>query len=320
MLKGADGHVMAASESSRRPVAAHLPGSLAAARPRLAIAIGAVAVSATAIFVALAGSQPGTASFYRCVLALPFLLPLAWRDGRGTARLSRRGLLAAIVAGVLFAGDMLLWTQAIFDVGAGISTVIVNVQVIVVPLLAFAIDRERVTRLFLAALPVMALGVLLAGGVLEHGAGGRHTARGTVEAVAAALCYSGFLFILRRSGRNTRALPSYTVVIIASAAASWAGGALWHGFSFAPGLAAIFWLALAAICGQVVGWLLVASASPRLSSEAASVLLLLTPVGSLALGALVLGQRPTALQLTGCLLILGCAAMIANLRRKGAPG
>jgi drug/metabolite transporter (DMT)-like permease len=308
---------MAVSERSRRPVAANVLGPLTSSHPRIAIAVGAVAVSATAIFVDLAGCQPGTASFYRCVLALPFLLPLALREGRGIQRLGRRELLAAVVAGVLFAGDMLLWTQAIFDVGAGISTVIVNVQVIVVPLLALAIDREPITRLFLATLPVMALGVLLAGGVLDHGVRGMHTVRGTVEAVLAALCYSGFLFILRRSGRSTRALPSYTVVIVASAAGSWVGGALWHGFSFAPRLAAIGWLALAAICGQVVGWLLVASAAPKLSSESASVLLLLTPIGSLVLGGLVIGQRPTSLQLAGSLLILGCAAIIANMRRRG---
>jgi drug/metabolite transporter (DMT)-like permease len=281
------------------------------------VAAGAVAVSATAIFADLAYCQPGTASFYRCVLALPFLLPLAWREGRGTGRLGRRELLAAVTAGVLFAGDMLLWTQAIFDVGAGISTVIVNVQVIVVPLLAFAIDREPITRLFLATVPVMALGVLLAGGVLDHGPAGAHTVRGTVEAVLAALCYSGFLFILRRSGKSTPVLPSYTVVIVASAAASWAGGLLWHGFSFTPRLAAVGWLALAAICGQVVGWLLVAYATPKLNSESASVLLLLTPIGSLVLGALVLDQRPTALQLAGSLLILGCAVLIANMRRQG---
>lgn len=294
------------------------------AHPRLAVAVGAVAVSATAIFVALAGCPPGTASFYRCVLALPLLLPFAWREARrerqarGTPPLGRRELLTAGVAGVLFAGDMLLWTQAIFDVGAGISTVIVNVQVIVVPLLALAIDHEPITRLFLATLPVMAVGVLLAGGVLDHGAGGPHTLRGTAEAVLAALCYSGFLFILRRSGRRTTiVLPTYAVVIATAAAASWAGGALWHGFSFAPPPAALGWLALAAVCGQVVGWLLVASAAPKLTSESASVLLLLTPVGSLVLGGLVLGERPTALQLAGSLLILGCAAIVANIRKAG---
>ena len=122
------------------------------AHPRLAVAAGAVAVSATAIFVDLAGCPPGTASFYRCVLALPLLLPLAGREARrerqarGTPPLGRRELLTAGVAGVLFAGDMLLWTQAIFDVGAGISTVIVNVQVIVVPLLALAIVHPATLR------------------------------------------------------------------------------------------------------------------------------------------------------------------------------
>jgi drug/metabolite transporter (DMT)-like permease len=92
---------------------------------------------------------------------------------------------------------------------------------------------------------------------------------------------------------------------------------LWHGFSFTPRLAAVGWLALAAVCGQVVGWLLVAYATPKLNSESASVLLLLTPIGSLVLGALVLRQRPTALQLAGSLLILGCAVLIANMRRQG---
>src|SRR2546429_9422599 len=111
MLKRADRHVMTTSERSRQAVAAPAHGSPAASHPRLAMAVGAVAVSATAIFVDLAASQPGTASFYRCVLALPFLLPLAWRDGRATVRLGHRGILAAIVAGGPFAGDMLLWTQ-----------------------------------------------------------------------------------------------------------------------------------------------------------------------------------------------------------------
>lgn len=308
---------MTVTRSPRRPAVAEVLGPLASSHPYTAVAAGAVAVSATAIFVDLAGSEPGTASFYRCVLALPFLLPLAWSERRRTQRLGRRELLAAVLAGVLLAADMLLWTQAIYDVGAGISTVIVNVQVILVPLIALAVDREPITRLFLATLPVMVLGVLLAGGVLDHRVGGTHTVRGTVEAVLAALCYSGFVFMLRRSGKSTRVLQSYMVLIVATAAASCAGGALWHGFTFAPPLAALGWLALSAICGQVVGWLLVARAAPKLTSESASVLLLLTPIGSLVLGALVLAQRPTALQLAGSLVILGCAAIMATIGRRG---
>ncbi len=285
--------------------------------PRVAVAIGALAVSATAVFVGLAACRPGTASFYRCVLALPLLVPFALTERRETRRLGHWEVLAAGGAGVLFAGDMLLWTQAIFDVGAGISTVLVNVQVVFVPLLALAIDREPIRRPFVATLPAVAVGVLLAGGVLDHGLSGAHPARGMIEAVLAALCYSGFLFILRRSGKGTPVLRSYTVVIAVSAAASCVGGGLWQGLSFAPRLAAVGWLGLSAICGQVVGWLLVACASPKLDSQTASVLLLLTPIGSLVLAALVLDQRPTALQLAGSLTILSCAAILARRRTAG---
>ncbi|GAB1334018.1 hypothetical protein ACE1SV_06080 [Streptomyces sp. E-15] len=62
----------------------------------------------------------------------------------------------------------------------------------------------------------------------------------------------------------------------------------------------------------MVGWLLVATASPRLASHVGAVLLLLTP-----LGAVVLGERPTALQLAGCALIL-VSAYRASARGPGA--
>jgi drug/metabolite transporter (DMT)-like permease len=101
-------------------------------------------------------------------------------------------------------------------------------------------------------------------------------------------------------------------VIAAAAVASAAGGAVWHGLSFDLPLAAVGWLALTAVCGQVVGWLLVARASPELDSQTASVLLLLTPVGSLILTTLVLGQSPSMLQLAGSLLILVCATIVAG--------
>jgi drug/metabolite transporter (DMT)-like permease len=201
---------------------------------------------------------------------------------------------------------MLLWTQAILEVGAGLSTVLVNAQVIVVPLLAWLIDREHISRRFLLALPAMIAGVLLTGGVLEQGVSGRDPTLGTVHAVLAALCYSGFLYLLRRGGQH-QAVQSYTDVIVVAAVASLVVGALWHGVALDPGWAAIGWLALVALLGQVLGWLLVAIATPHLPSEIGAALLLLTPIGALLLGAAVLSERPTALQLVGCALILATA-------------
>ncbi|MGH3373681.1 MAG: DMT family transporter [Actinoallomurus sp.] len=282
------------------------------------MALGALAVSGSAVVIGLSGASPGTASFYRCLFALPPLAALAVRERRRHAVLSRRGTVLAAVAGVFFAGDMLLWTQAIIEVGAGLSTVLVNLQVVLVPLLARLVDGEPVSRRYPPAMAIALLGVLLTSGLFEGGASGRDPVSGTVHAALAALCYSGFLFLLRRGGRTGAAVQTYTVAIAVAALVSLAGGTFWHGVSLLPGWSTVGWMLLVALCGQVVGWLLVAVYAPKLSSHVGAVLLLLTPVGALALGALVLGERPTPLQLLGGALVLAAAYTVAGpgLRRR----
>ncbi|HEX6446205.1 MAG TPA: DMT family transporter [Streptosporangiales bacterium] len=282
------------------------------------MAVGALSVSGSAVVIGLSGASPGTASFYRCLFAVPPLAVLAVRERRCGQALSRRGVLFAVVAGVLFAGDMLLWTQAIVEVGAGLSTVLVNLQVVLVPLLAKAVDGEPLSRRYPPATAIALLGVVLASGLLKTGASGRDPVSGTVHAVLAALCYSGFLFLLRRGGRDGGAVRTYAVAIATAGAVSSVAGTFWHGVNLLPGWPVVGWMLLVALSGGVVGWLLVAVCAPRLSSHVGAVLLLLTPVGALALGALVLGERPTALQLAGGALILAAAYAVATpgLRRR----
>lgn len=276
--------------------------------PAAVMTIGALTVSASAIFINLSHTSPGTASFYRCLLALPLLAPLAVRERQHDGeRPSARQLLIVTAAGVLFAGDMLLWTQAIFEVGAGLSTVLVNAQVVIVPLLARLIDGERLHRRYLLCLPGLCLGVVLTGGVLEHGVSGTDPAWGTAHAILAAICYSGFLYLLRRGGRNGGIVGSYTLIIAVAAVAALAGGALWRGVDMTPGWAAVGWLALTALSGQVLGWLFVARAAPHLPSDTGAVLLMLTPVGALVLSAIVLGERPSPWQLIGTVIMLASA-------------
>src|SRR5436305_8404061 len=143
-----------------------------AARPYWSMAVGALCVSASAVLIDLSHTSPGTASFWRCLFALPLLYPFVVAERRAEGPPPRKQHGVALAAGALFAGDMLLWTRAIAEVGAGLSTVLVNVQVILVPLLAYAIDREPLARRFLAALPVLLLGVVLTAGLVEGGAAG----------------------------------------------------------------------------------------------------------------------------------------------------
>jgi drug/metabolite transporter (DMT)-like permease len=283
-------------------------------RWHIGLAIGALCVSASAVLLGLANTTPTTATVARSALALPVVATLALVEGRRNGGLGRREYVSAVVCGVLFAGDMLWWTQSIPEVGAGLSTVLVNTQVAIVPLLAWLVDRERTGPRFLWSLPVILTGVLLAGGIFEHGISGTSPTWGTVHAIAAALCYSGFLFLLRRGGQGGRPLQTYGVVLASSTVVALAVGFVSHSLDISPGWETAGWLILVTVTGQLLGWLLVAFCTPRLPSDVASALLLLTPIGAVALGALVLAERPSALQLAGCAVVLVASYVGTNRR------
>ena len=140
---------------------------------RICALLGAVAIAFSSILVRLSHASPSTAAIFRCAYALPVLGLLAWLEDRRLGPRAWRDRRIAVAAGVFFAVDLILWHHSIEDVGAGLATVLANIQVVLVPLVAWAVLSERPGRQVLAALPIALLGVLLISGVLEHGAYGR---------------------------------------------------------------------------------------------------------------------------------------------------
>ncbi|MFI6173394.1 DMT family transporter [Nocardia sp. NPDC051052] len=281
----------------------------------IGIAVGALMVSTSGVFIALAGAPTEVSTFYRCALVLPVLAVFAWLESRRNGLLDAREWGFALLCGAFFAADMFWWGAAVLEAGAGLTTVLVNVQVVVVPLIAFLIDHERPSRRVLFALPVMVFGLAAASGLLQQGSTGPAPVAGAVHAIVAGICYSGFLFLLRRSGRRGRNLQTYAVSIVVPAVAALAW-ALVRGFpsTLHIGGAALGWIALTALTNGAIGWLLVARYSPMVPS-AIGAALLLTPVGSLLLGALILGERPAPVQIIGCVVILAVAYGASGVRK-----
>jgi len=285
-------------------------------RPVPLAVFGASCIAFSAPLVALSHANAATASVFRCLLAVPLLSGLAAREARGGRPRCRRTRLLAFAAGALLGGDLLLWSQAIGEVGAGVSTVVVNVQVLLVPLLALAIDREPLTRRFGVAVVPMLVGVAMAAGVGVQ-ALGSDPPLGTAHAVLAAGCYAGYLSLLRRGATVGRPLAALRDITLTAGAVSLVAGALWQGIDLAPSWAAFGWLLALAISGQVLGWLALATALPRLSARVGSSLLLLQPVGAVLLGILLLSQTPAAIQLGGCVLVL-IAVAVATMHDRDA--
>jgi drug/metabolite transporter (DMT)-like permease len=91
-----------------------------------------------------------------------------------------------------------------------------------------------------------------------------------------------------------------------------------HDFRLGPAWPALGWLALLALTSQVIGWLLITVAMPRLQAWLVSVLLLVQPAGSIALSAAALGERPSLAQLAGVALILAGVVIATSGRTRTA--
>lgn len=293
-------------------------------RPRLYVFVvaGALCLSVSAILVKLAGVNAPTTAFLRCALAVVAMLPLVVWERRRHGRLSRRAAVWSVAAGVALGMDYAAWTASIYDVGAGISTVLINVQVIVLPALAFIVDREAIPQRFLVAAPMLLGGVVLVGGIGSHNAVGDDPVRGTVLGLLAGIGYGSYLYLTRRGsrGRHTLLLQpllvSTSVAAVTTAAVSPATG----GLSFAD-ISPASWvdLVLLAVLGQVVAWVFINHASVRLPPTTTAGLLLTQPVLALGLSAAVLDECPSALQWCGAVVVLVGVAVANRIVRAAAP-
>jgi drug/metabolite transporter (DMT)-like permease len=273
--------------------------------PLLAVTLGAVAIAFSAIFVRLSGTSPEAAATYRCAYAVPVLWLLARLEDRRFGRRPLRGRLPAVPAGLLLAADLTLWHHAIEAVGAGLATVLANLQVVLVALAAWAILHERPDRRLLAAVPLALFGVVLVSGLLEQGAYGSNPVLGVLLGAVASLCYAAFLLLLRQLGKDLRrpAGPLLDVTAVAALGCAAAGLALVPR-SLIPSWPAHGWLLLLALLPQVAGWLLISVALPRLPAALSSALLLIQPASSVALARVLLHEVPSSPQLLGVALIL----------------
>lgn len=312
--------------------------------PVTAVTAGALCIASSAIVMQLAGSSAVADALFRCLFALPVLGVLARREQRrGAPAMEPRARWMARGAGVLLSADLVVWSHSISAVGAGLATVLGNLQVVILAGLAWALLGERPRRSLVLALPLLLGGVVLVAGLVGHRSIGHSPLAGVVYGAAASLLYSGYILVLRQAmpsasptiepgqppdsmppdgpslpkARTAVVQPLYQATVGAAATSGVLALAL-PGFRIGPLWPALGWLALLALTSQVVGWLLISASMSRLPAGMLGALLLVQPVGAVALGALVLGQYPSLSQLSGVLMVVAGVA-VATSGPRGIP-
>ena len=258
------------------------------------------------MFYLYAAVSPSTGTFYRAVFGLPLLVLVAFGEWRRYGPLPRKTIRLAAIAGLFFTGDLMFWHHAIEAVGAGLATVLGNLQVIIVGFFAWLLLGERPSRATLLALPIVLLGVILISGVVGEGAYGAAPQLGVILGIATAFCYSAYLLIIRWGGRDPRR-PAGPVTIATAAVvvASFVVGTIGGDLDLTPGPASLFWLMVLGVTAQSAGYLLISISLPRLPAIVTSIILLSQPVVSMGLAIVLLGETPSQTQLLGVAFVIG---------------
>lgn len=285
---------------------------------------GAVVISFSAILFQLADVSPSTGAFYRPAYGLPLLAAIALIQ-RGAPRRSASRRLLALAAGGLMGLAFVLWMHAIDAIGAGLSTVLGNTQVVIVGLAAWLLQGERPGRTALGGVAVVLVGIVATSGLGGEAAFGDAPGRGVVLGLSNALAYAAFLMLFRWLGRGSTVAAGLLGDASAGAAivALIAGVTTEPGFSLMPSWPAHLWLALAGVGPQVIGWLAILYALPRLPALETSVILLMQPVLTVAWAWWLLAETPSAIQLTGVALVVTGVTLVnvsgALAARRRAP-
>ncbi len=287
--------------------------------PVLTAIAGAATIAFSAVLVRLADVEPATAAVFRCLYALPVLALLARAEDRRLGPRPLRSRRLGLAAGVFFAADLILWHHAIEAVGAGLATVLGNLQVVVVGLLAWLLLGERPSSRLLVAVPVVLAGVVLLSGALGGDPYGEDPVLGVVLGAATSTAYAGYILVLRAGATDLRrpAGPLADATAVTAVVAAGAGVLLGE-LDLVPSWPAHGWLVALALTSQVLGWMLISVSLPRLPAALTALVLLLQPGVSLALAAALLGERPSPVQLVGAAIVLA-GVLVAAARRQPAP-
>ncbi len=272
--------------------------------------VGALAISFAPILYTVSGLNPLSGAFFRMLYALPFLALIIWfRAVEDNRSFNTRFI--AIAAGLVFALDFVSYHSSTDWIGAGISTLIGNSQVIIVTLMSWWLFGERPNLSILIALPLVMLGLLLISGMWDDEPYGSHPVRGVIAGISAAIFYSSFLIIYRFANREL----APTANLQFDSTAGCVLGLLVlsvlplqslhvEPIDFQPTWPGHGWILSLAIIGQVFGWLAISYSLPRLPAVYTSFILLIQPVLTIVWGVILLSELPSVQQFLGMILIL----------------
>lgn len=309
--------------------------------------IGILGLAFTAPWVKLSNFEPATSALLRVVIGGVVLIPFAIDEYKKKGGIGKTGILLSLVAGFFMGIDFTAWNYSIYYVGSGIASVLLNLQVIILPALAAIFDRGRIPKSFYILAPIMIIGVIMTGGLFDSGGALEGPDRlfgmdiailGTIAGSISGISYGIYLFASRKAGAGTKVAqpiaissifmliaPVIFMIFFSDRGIDLVNGVMVDGVLPANAETAVgdpintmnwVWMIVLGTVGQAMTWTFVQYGSIRLNSTLGAGLLLLSPVSTIAIiSPILFSEIPQPFQITGVVIVLLAVAYQNNLHK-----
>ncbi len=272
----------------------------------VALSIGLLAASVSAIFIRFCVSPPTVIAFWRLVMAGAVFL--GWElIRRGRIEISRRDLVIAVVAAVFLALHFYFWIASLFMTSINASMVLLATQPLFALAIQWVIDRIPITGRNIASLSggLVGAAILARGDFLRGGLAGQ----GDIYSIVSAAMAAAYLYV---GSRRKSPLIAYTGTVYMIS------GLMLVGVAWIEGSAMLaarpvdwLWFALLALIPTLLGHTLLNRAMMQFPGYAVNLSTLAEPVLTSILAFIVFGEVMTRWVVAGGLFIV--AAIVVEV-------
>lgn len=285
--------------------------------PMIMIVVGVLGISLSSIFVKYSTAPSAVTAAYRLLWTVLLMTPVTFGSKEIRTELlsvSRATMLLSCLSGLFLAIHFTLWFESLRHTSVASSTTIVCTEVIWVSL-GYALFLKGK----LSIKEILSICVTLCGSILiafaDSASGGGHL-YGDILSLMAAIAVAVYVLI-GRVVRKTASTTVYTYIVYCSCAAALLlmcllqGNALW-GY----GISGILVGLLLAVFSTILGHSIFSWCLKYFSPSFVSASKLCEPVAAAILAGFLFGEIPTAMQITGGILILGGVLYYSRLERN----
>lgn len=274
------------------------------ANPILRLFLGAALISLSPVWVRLVDISATASGFYRMLIGAAALALYVVVTNR-RLQFSRRVWIILVAAAVFFALDLWFWHRSINAVGPGLATLLANFQVFILVIVGAVWLGQSLRPVHLVSVPLAVAGLAMIVGVDWSALSGEYR-KGVVFGLLTACAYAAYTLSLRASRRDaTDATPVREVFVISGlCAVIMAVATLAEGESLAIGAVDFGWMLGYGVLSHGIGWVLIASSLPKVSTTQAGLALLLQPTLSFFWDVLIFARPMLGREVLGALIAL----------------